>query len=62
MPAVRMRQGGRYHSRIHAGKGCRDQMPMTQELQRRVLGRTGLEVTQLGFGAMELRGAPHGPQ
>ena len=26
------------------------------ELQKRTLGRTGLEVTQLGFGAMELRG------
>lgn len=25
-------------------------------LQKRVLGRTGLEVTQLGFGAMEVRG------
>src|SRR5689334_2957367 len=35
---------------------------MTDELQRRVLGRTGLEVTQLGFGAMELRGAPRGPE
>ncbi len=26
----------------------------------RTLGRTGLEVTQLGFGAMELRGPPRG--
>src|SRR5579871_5256750 len=26
----------------------------------RTLGRTGLRVTQLGFGAMELRGAPRG--
>ena len=26
-------------------------------MQKRVLGRTGLEVTQLGFGAMELRGS-----
>src|ERR1051325_2298172 len=34
---------------------------MTDELQRRVLGRTGLQVTQLGYGAMELRGAPRGP-
>ena len=28
----------------------------------RTLGRTGLEVTTLGFGAMELRGAPRGPE
>ncbi len=31
-------------------------------LQRRILGRTGLEVTTLGFGAMELRGGVHGPE
>ena len=31
------------------------------ELSKRTLGRTGLEVTTLGFGAMELRGAPVGP-
>src|SRR6476659_8809042 len=37
-------------------------LSMTDELPRRVLGRTGLEVTQLGFGAMELRGAPRGPE
>jgi aryl-alcohol dehydrogenase-like predicted oxidoreductase len=30
-------------------------------LPKRILGRTGLEVTTLGFGAMELRGAPAGP-
>ena len=30
------------------------------ELPTRILGRTGLEVTMLGFGAMELRGAPRG--
>ena len=30
-------------------------------LPTRMLGRTGLEVTTLGFGAMELRGAPAGP-
>ena len=29
-------------------------------LPRRTLGRTGLEVTVLGYGAMELRGAPAG--
>ena len=28
------------------------------DMSRRTLGRTGLEVTTLGFGAMELRGAP----
>src|SRR5579863_1554165 len=32
------------------------------ELPKRTLGRTGLEVTTLGYGAMELRGAPGGPQ
>ena len=31
-------------------------------LPTRTLGRTGLEVTTLGFGAMELRGAPRGPE
>ena len=31
------------------------------QLPRRTLGRTGLEVTALGYGAMELRGEPRGP-
>jgi aryl-alcohol dehydrogenase-like predicted oxidoreductase len=31
-------------------------------LPRTTLGRTGLEVTTLGYGAMELRGAPRGPE
>jgi aryl-alcohol dehydrogenase-like predicted oxidoreductase len=31
-------------------------------LETRPLGRTGLDVTTLGFGAMELRGAPNGPE
>lgn len=31
------------------------------ELERRVLGRTGLEVSTLGYGAMELRGGEHAP-
>jgi len=31
------------------------------ELPKRTLGRTGLEVTTLSYGAMELRGAPRGP-
>ena len=29
-------------------------------LNKRVLGRTGVEVTTLGYGAMELRGLPRG--
>jgi len=37
-------------------------MAHSHDLPVRTLGRTGLEVTQLGFGAMELRGAPRGPQ
>ena len=32
------------------------------DLQKRKLGRTGLLVTTLGYGAMELRGAPRGPE
>jgi aryl-alcohol dehydrogenase-like predicted oxidoreductase len=31
------------------------------DIERRTLGRTGLEVTTLGFGAMELRGPPNAP-
>lgn len=31
------------------------------DLPKRALGRTGFNVTTLGFGAMELRGAPYGP-
>jgi aryl-alcohol dehydrogenase-like predicted oxidoreductase len=31
------------------------------DLPKRELGRTGLQVTMLGYGAMELRGAPRGP-
>jgi hypothetical protein len=34
-------------------------MPMV-DLPKRELGRTGLHVTMLGYGAMELRGAPVG--
>ena len=30
-------------------------------MQTRRLGRTGADVTILGYGAMELRGQPHGP-
>ncbi len=32
------------------------------ELPRKTLGRTGMDVTALGYGAMELRGAPRGPE
>jgi len=32
------------------------------DIPRRTLGRTGLEITTLGFGAMELRGDQGGPQ
>jgi aryl-alcohol dehydrogenase-like predicted oxidoreductase len=32
------------------------------DLPTRKLGRTGFDVTTLGFGAMELRGAPRGPE
>jgi aryl-alcohol dehydrogenase-like predicted oxidoreductase len=32
------------------------------ELPKRALGRTGFEATTLGYGAMELRGAPGGPE
>ncbi len=32
------------------------------DLPKRMLGKTGFEVTTLGFGAMELRGGPHGPE
>ena len=30
-------------------------------IETRPLGRTGTRVTILGYGAMELRGEPHGP-
>src|SRR5437773_3164947 len=42
---------------IVADRGGIDEMP---ELPTRQLGRTGLPVTMLGYGAMELRGAPRG--
>ncbi len=35
-------------------------MPNMTDLPTRTLGRTGLQVTQLGYGAMELRDAPRG--
>jgi aryl-alcohol dehydrogenase-like predicted oxidoreductase len=31
-------------------------------IQTRTLGRTGADVTVLGYGAMELRGLPSGPE
>jgi aryl-alcohol dehydrogenase-like predicted oxidoreductase len=36
-------------------------MTTMQDLPMCTLGRTGLQVTQLGYGAMELRDAPRGP-
>jgi aryl-alcohol dehydrogenase-like predicted oxidoreductase len=30
-------------------------------MQTRPLGRTGVDVSVLGYGAMELRGQPYGP-
>ncbi|MGH9292829.1 MAG: aldo/keto reductase [Acidimicrobiales bacterium] len=35
--------------------------PVAMALQTRPLGKTGTEVTILGYGAMELRGQPRGP-
>jgi aryl-alcohol dehydrogenase-like predicted oxidoreductase len=32
------------------------------DIPTRILGKTGVEVTTLGFGAMELRGGPRGPE
>ena len=34
-----------------------DRSKNVTDLQKRTLGRTGLEVTVVGYGAMELRGA-----
>ena len=33
---------------------------MNQPLAKNILGRTGLEITRLGYGAMEIRGGPRG--
>ena len=44
---------GRNHQRYRAAA--------MSEIPRRPFGATGLEVTTLGFGAMELRGPPDGP-
>src|ERR1700704_4241602 len=35
-------------------------MVTTTALPKRTLGRTGMQVTQLSYGAMELRGVPRG--
>jgi aryl-alcohol dehydrogenase-like predicted oxidoreductase len=35
-------------------------VPARSDLPTRTLGRTGLDVTTLGYGAMEIRGAPRG--
>ena len=34
---------------------------MKNQLEKLGLGRTNLNVTRLGYGAMELRGSPNGP-
>ena len=43
-----------------AGRGLSGGSDVMPDLPKRTLGRTGLEVTTLGYGAMELRGAPRG--
>src|SRR5262249_18992766 len=42
--------------RLVSSRGGND----VNELRKRQLGRTGLQVTMLGYGAMEIRGAPRG--
>ena len=34
---------------------------MNNQLEKSSLGRSNLNVTRLSYGAMELRGAPNGP-
>src|SRR5206468_9096141 len=53
------RRSGRLVAEGAAGynRPARDEM---SELPKRQLGRTGLQVSMLGYGAMELRGAPRG--
>src|SRR5690606_4967386 len=41
---------------------CSGEATMPAELPTATLGRTGLQVTRLGYGAMELRGSPRGPE
>src|ERR1035441_7802478 len=41
------------------GRGREERAVMTSDTRR--LGRTGQDVTVLGYGAMELRGRPWGP-
>src|SRR5262245_1086133 len=48
-------------ARRSIGKGqvrCAEKETEMTELLKRELGHTGLQVTMLGYGAMELRGAP----
>src|SRR2546426_5266661 len=45
---------------VHRTKGMTVQGGNMTDLPKRELGRTGLQVTMLGYGAMELRGAPRG--
>src|SRR5258705_6651456 len=54
---------GRRSGRLVAEGAASYNQPVRREmseLPKRQLGRTGLQVTMLGYGAMELRGAPRG--
>jgi len=51
--------GGRPTSALPISPVAEEEKRMP-ELEKRELGRTGLKVTTLGYGAMELRGAPRG--
>jgi len=42
--------------------GIHDHRVEVLTIERRTLGRTGVDVTTLGYGAMELRGQPRGPE
>ncbi len=46
---------------LEEGRLCFYHAVLMTQLPTRPLGRTGFHVTTLGFGAMELRGAPRGP-
>jgi len=46
---------------LERGEGGRDSV-IGMAIMTRALGRTGSDVTILGYGAMELRGQPRGPQ
>ena len=46
---------------LHRARGRRDSVD-GMAIMTRALGRTGADVTILGYGAMELRGLPRGPE